>query len=60
MANRLLVEEVYSAFARIKNKASIERDFDHAGIEGNEIADKLANLAITTNEVEFARLNDDL
>ncbi|EKP0309671.1 hypothetical protein JGK42_003589 [Aeromonas veronii] len=60
VGNRVLVEEVYSAFERIKNKVSIEHVRGHAGIEGNELADKLASLAITANEAEFARLNDDL
>lgn len=57
--NKELVEEVYLAYECIKSSVSIQHVPSHSGIEGNELADKLANWAITTNEAEFARFHED-
>lgn len=53
--NQELIKEVFALYNEHKNKIDLGYVKGHAGIEGNELADRMANHAIATKQVEFER-----
>jgi len=53
--NLELIKSAHILYETLKNKVSIKHVKGHAGIEGNELADRMAGYAITTKSVTYKR-----
>jgi ribonuclease HI len=51
--NRSLIENIYKLYKPIKNVLKLKYVKGHAGIEGNELADRMAIYAIRTKNEKF-------
>jgi len=51
--NLNLIKEIHALYESIKNKVTIKHIKGHSGVEGNELADRMAIHAISTNSSEY-------
>ena len=58
--NLELIQEAYANYNRLKDKVQVLHVKGHAGIEGNELADRMSMFAVRNHEDEFARYQDEL
>lgn len=58
--NRELIEPMYKLYLEVKNNIELQHVYGHSGVEGNELADRMAVLAIdnkTTGLIEYKKSN---
>ena len=51
--NLELIKLSHTLYEKIKDKVEIKHVKGHAGVEGNELADRMANIAITNQEKDY-------
>jgi len=55
-----LIKEMYVEYSLIKNNIKIFHVNGHVGIEGNELADRMAVLGMESGDADFNRYNENL
>ena len=58
--NAEIIKPIYELYGKLKGQLSIQHVRGHQGIEGNELADRMAVLAIDSQEIELRRYGDPL
>jgi len=58
--NRAIIEPMYKMFKPYKDNLILSHVKGHAGIEGNELADRMAVEAVRTKQVDFISFGTDL
>lgn len=58
--NLAIIQEAYHLYNTISSKISLSHIKAHAGLEGNELADRMTHLTRQTKEVDFVRYEDDI
>ncbi len=56
--NKALVEQCFNLYTALNEQVKVQHVAAHVNIEGNELADRMATLAMTRKEVEFVRYTD--
>jgi ribonuclease HI len=58
--NKEIISPMYELYKKIKTNIVFEHVRGHVGIEGNEVADRMATLAISSKSEKLLRCNDSL
>ena len=58
--NLEIIQELYALYQEIEDDVKLQHVSAHVGIEGNELADRMAMLAVERREVEWRRYEDAL
>lgn len=58
--NKEIIQPMNDLYQKIKDKVDIQHVKAHSGIEGNEIADRMATMAIQRKELKMVICNDDI
>ena len=55
-----MIREIHDLYDRIKNDIQLQHVKAHAGIEGNELADRMTMVAVDRKEVAYSQYTDDI
>ena len=55
-----LIKSIYGLWMSIRNEVEVLHVNGHAGIEGNELADRMSILAVDSQEVDLCRFRDEI
>ena len=58
--NLEVIQELYALYQEIEDDVKLQHVSAHVGIEGNELADRMAMLAVERREVQWRRYEDDV
>jgi len=58
--NLSLIQEMFERYQGIKNKVQVLHVNGHVGVEGNELADRMSMVAITSKKLEFTRYQEEM
>ena len=58
--NLEIVQAAYAAYKEIEDEVQLTHVAGHAGIEGNELADRMAMLAVQSRQTELRRYDGDM
>jgi ribonuclease HI len=58
--NLALIQKLYALYLQIKEEVNLEHVSAHVGIEGNELADRMAMLAVERRELQWLRYAEPL
>lgn len=58
--NLEIIQTAHALYERLKSKVTLTHIAGHAGIEGNELADRMAMHAVLTRQVELVRFEGDM
>jgi ribonuclease HI len=58
--NLEVIQELYALYRTIQDEVKLEHVSAHVGIEGNELADRMAMLAVTRRELAWRQFDEPL
>lgn len=55
-----MIQDIHGLYDRIKGDVQLQHVKAHAGIEGNELADRMTMMAVDRKEIAYSRYTDDI